>query len=107
MTPVLRYRLRTGALDDGPQLSRLWALLFDEGDSTIEAWQWNARTWFAPFVADPCSPRGRTVRLANVITFPEYRGVGYGPAPRLAHRQDGQPCAAGFRTAAWRQAVRK
>lgn len=108
MRPVLRYRLRTAAPDDGPQLLRLWAVLFEEGDSTNdEPWQGNARSWFAQFVAEPSTarfpvvdvdgqivataigtlergvpnpqcPQGRTVRLANVITLQEFRGNGYG-----------------------------
>ncbi|MEO6997052.1 MAG: GNAT family N-acetyltransferase [Terracoccus sp.] len=108
MTPAHNDRLRTATVDDGPHLLRLWALLFDEDDSASdEPWRGHASTWFAQCVADPekarfpvvdrggqivataigtlelgvpnpqC-PGGRTVRLANVITLPEYRGIGYG-----------------------------
>lgn len=108
MTPTSCDRLRTATLDDGPQLLRLWALLFNEDDSTgDEPWRGHARKWFAQSVADPSTarfpvvdidgqivataigtlelgvpnpqcPHGRTIRLANVIALPEYRGAGYG-----------------------------
>lgn len=101
-------QIRTATHDDGPQLLQLWALLFDEDDATGgEPWRRHARTWFAQVVGDPnvarfpvidgdgqivatgigslelgvpnpYCPRGRTVRLANVITHPEYRRKGYG-----------------------------
>lgn len=29
-------------------------------------------------VPNPQCPQGRTVRLANVVTLPEHRGIGYG-----------------------------
>ncbi len=103
-----RPRTATATADDGAQLLRLWALLFHESDAARDApWRGHASTWFAQCVADPekarfpvvdrggqivataigtlelgvpnpqC-PGGRTVRLANVITLPEYRGIGYG-----------------------------
>jgi GNAT superfamily N-acetyltransferase len=104
--------LRTARADDGPQLLRLWTLLFDDDDGTAapeEPWKGHARDWFtrnaddtrnARFplieadgqlvataigtletgVPSPQCPRGRTVRLANVITLPEHRGHGYGTA---------------------------
>lgn len=108
MAPTPDDSLRTGTLGDGPQLLRLWALLFEEVDSTSdETWRAHARQWFAESVAHPSTarfpvieingqvvataigtlelgvpnphcPQGRTVRLANVITLPEYRGTGYG-----------------------------
>lgn len=108
MTPTIRDRLRAATLDDGPHLLRMWALLFDEKDSASEEpWRGHASKWFAQCVADPSMarfpvieidgqivataigtlelgvpnpqcPHGRTVRLANVITLPEYRGAGYG-----------------------------
>lgn len=83
-------------------------MLFDECDSDAhEPWRTHAREWFGRFVDDassarfpvietdgeivataigtleigvpnPHCPKGRTVRLANVITLPEYRGHGYG-----------------------------
>ncbi len=81
--------------------------LFDEDDSAKgELWRGHAREWFAQFIGrtdaarfpvididgqivatavgtldlgvpNPQCPRGRTVRLANVITLSEHRGVGY------------------------------
>jgi GNAT superfamily N-acetyltransferase len=101
-------RLRTATLGDGPDLLRLWALLFDEADASADPpWRSHARNWFARFVDDarcarfpvievggevvataigtlelgvpnPQCVRGRTVRLANVITVAEHRGRGYG-----------------------------
>jgi GNAT superfamily N-acetyltransferase len=101
-------RLRTARAEDGARLLRLWALLFDEGSTTFEEpWKGHAREWFTRYVHDPGNARfpaievagelvataigtlgigvpspqcvrGRTVRLANVITLPEHRGQGYG-----------------------------
>lgn len=100
--------LRIASLDDGAQLVPLWALLFDEDDSTSgDVWRDHAREWFTEFVArpgvarfplievdgqivataigtlevgvpNPQCPRGQTVRLANVITLAGHRGAGYG-----------------------------
>ena len=100
--------LRIASPGDGPQLVRLWALLFDEDDSSSDdVWRGHAGEWFTQFVAlpslarfpvievdgqivataigtlelgvpNPQCPRGRTVRLANVITLPAHRGAGYG-----------------------------
>ena len=79
----------------------------DEDDSTSgDVWRGHAREWFTQLVAGPASPisadrgrrrdrgdgnrhtrgrcpnpqcpRGRAVRLANVITLAGHRGVGYG-----------------------------
>ena len=99
---------RAATADDGPRLLSLWAILFDEDDSAAhEPWRTHARKWFDRFVDDasgarfpvievdgeivataigtleigvpnPQCPKGRTVRLANVITLPEYRGHGHG-----------------------------
>jgi len=73
------------------------------------SWRANARAWFARALEDPASarfpvidvagtivasaigtleigvpnphcPRGRLVRLANVVTVPEHRGQGFGTA---------------------------
>ena len=101
-------RLRVAVADDGPQLLRLWGLLFDQGEvATDEPWRSHAQEWFVRYVRDsstarfpvvdvggeilataigtlelgvpnPMCPRGRTVRLANLITVPEHRGHGYG-----------------------------
>jgi ribosomal protein S18 acetylase RimI-like enzyme len=101
--------LRTARADDGPQLLRLWTLLFDDHATTAaeEPWKGHARDWFTRNAGDtrntrlplieaggqiiataigtletgvpnPQCPRGRTVRLANVITLPEHRGHGHG-----------------------------
>lgn len=100
--------LRIATADDGLKLLGLWAKLFNEDDSaTNEPWKIHASEWFARFVDDTSTARftvievgadivataigtlelgvpnpyclkGRTVRLANVITVPEYRGRGYG-----------------------------
>jgi GNAT superfamily N-acetyltransferase len=100
-------RLRTAKAEDGTQLLRLWAQLFDEGAASEEPWKGYAREWFTRYVDDarnarfpvievdgelvataigtleigvpnPYCLRGRTVRLANVITLPMHRGQGYG-----------------------------
>lgn len=100
-------RIRDAVTDDGNQLLRLWDLLFDESDSAArQPWRSNALAWFARVVGDvrvarfpvvevdgtvvataigtlelgvpnPHCVRGRTVRLANVVTLPAYRGQGY------------------------------
>ena len=100
--------LRIAAAADAPKLLGLWAGLFDEDDSaTNDSWPTYAGKWFARFVDDTSTARfpvievshdivataigtvelgvpnpyclkGRTVRLANVITVPEFRGRGYG-----------------------------
>ena len=89
------------------QLLSLWGLLFDEVDPPrTTAWIEHARDWFASQVDDgastrmpvidvrgsvvaaavgtvelgvpnPQCPRGRAVRLANVVTLPAHRGRGY------------------------------
>jgi GNAT superfamily N-acetyltransferase len=108
VTQISSGRLRTARAADGPQLLRLWALLFDEDRTTAgEAWKDHARDWFARYVDDdrnarfpaidvngelvataigtleigvpsPQCIRGRTVRLANVITLPGHRSQGHG-----------------------------
>lgn len=108
MTQISPGRLRTAKAEDGAQLLRLWALLFDEGGTASEEpWKGHARAWFTRYVNDtrnarfpaievagelvataigtleigvpsPQCVRGRTVRLANVITLPEHRGQGHG-----------------------------
>ena len=108
VTQISSGRLRTAKAEDGAQLLRLWTLLFDDGDATSEEpWKGHAREWFTRYVDDthnarfpvieadgeltataigtleigvpnPQCVRGRTVRLANVITLPEHRGNGHG-----------------------------
>jgi GNAT superfamily N-acetyltransferase len=108
MTRNSSGRLRAATEKDGPQLMRLWALLFDEGDAMpAKPWQGYAREWFTRYVDDarqarfpvieadgelvataigtleigvpsPQCVRGRTVRLANVVTLPDHRGQGHG-----------------------------
>ncbi|MFD7153528.1 GNAT family N-acetyltransferase [Kribbella sp. NPDC059898] len=97
--------IRTAVPEDAPQLLDLWAMLFDEDGP----WRANAQEWFARTADDPGTarfpvievdgvivataigtlelgvpnphcPRGRTVRLANVVTHPAHRGRGYGTA---------------------------
>jgi GNAT superfamily N-acetyltransferase len=107
MTDTGAGDLRTADARDIDQLLRLWALLFSEDGTGQEEWGDHARAWFARFVGDagnarfpvievdgelvatavgtlelgvpnPQCVKGRTVRLANVITLPEHRGRGYG-----------------------------
>ena len=110
-TPGEHFRAAT--LEDGPELLQLWALLFDDNDpAERNPWRRQAGAWFARFVGDssaarfpvvevdghvvataigtlelgvpnPQCPRGRTVRLANVITVAKHRDSGYGT--RLVH----------------------
>ena len=100
--------LRRAMPSDVDRLLRLWAMVFDEGPDDAEApWRPRAREWFARVVDDPATawlplveaggevvataigtlelgvpnpycPRGRTVRLANVVTVPDRRGRGHG-----------------------------
>lgn len=99
--------LRRARPDDADQLLSLWDLLFADTDpTTAPAWKEHAHDWFAHHVDDststrlpvidvqgsivataigtvelgvpnPHCPRGRAVRLANVITVPGHRGRGY------------------------------
>ena len=108
MAPNPHDHLRIAAYDDGPQLVRLWALLFDEDDSQGgELWRGPAAEWFAYLSSGPTPPdfpsststarswrqqsahwnsasripnalEDALARLANVITLSEYRGAGYG-----------------------------
>ena len=101
-------RIRAATAADAEQLLLLWALVFNEDDADpLMRWKKNARGWFLRFVEErtvahfpvievdgdvvataigtleigvpnPHCPRGRTVRLANVITSPEHRNKGYG-----------------------------
>lgn len=106
MTQLSPGRLRTATAEDGPQLLRLWAL-FDDDSAPGEPWKDHAREWFSRYVDDAANARfpvidlngelvataigtleigvpsrqcvkGRTVRLANVITRPGHRGQGHG-----------------------------
>lgn len=100
--------LRTATVDDADQLLSLWGLLFEPGSGeSPDPWTTHARAWFEAAVDDdaiarfpvvevggrlvacavgtlelgvpnPYCVRGRTVRLANVVTAPEHRGQGYG-----------------------------
>lgn len=101
-------QLRAATADDADKLLGLWALLFDEHAPASEPpWLDHAREWFARYrddagtarfpvievagevvatavgtleigVPNPHCLRGRTVRLANVITLPAHRGRGHG-----------------------------
>ena len=102
------HRIRAATASDAARLLVLWALVFNEDDTgPLTTWKEHAQEWFTRFVEDrttasfpvievdgdvvataigtlelgvpnPQCPRGRTVRLANVITVPEHRGRGYG-----------------------------
>ncbi|MGF1425640.1 GNAT family N-acetyltransferase [Kitasatospora sp. LaBMicrA B282] len=109
MTITNSGHLRAATTHDGEALLRLWGLLFDDDADVHEPWRGHAAQWFARFVDDPDHARlpvievdgaivataigtlelgvpnpqctkGRTVRLANLITLPEHRGHGYGKA---------------------------
>jgi GNAT superfamily N-acetyltransferase len=106
MTPMSPARLRAATIDDLAQLLPLWGLLFDEDTDSGQPWRDHARSWFREVVStpeaacfpvivvddvvvataigtlelgvpNPHCPRGRTVRLANVVTLPEHRRHGY------------------------------
>ena len=100
--------LRTATPHDSAELLALWALVYDEdGLAPGQPWRAHAAEWFARAVADPGGarfpvievggavvataigtlelgvpnphcPRGRTVRLANVIVRPGHRRRGHG-----------------------------
>jgi GNAT superfamily N-acetyltransferase len=100
--------IRTATSADATQLLLLWALVFEEDESApATTWEKHAQEWFTRFVDDgtaarfpvievdgdivataigtlelgvpnPQCPRGRTVRLANVITLPDHRGKSFG-----------------------------
>ena len=102
------WHLRAATAHDSPELLHLWALLFDNDNAATEQpWTNHAREWFTRFVDDGSNARfpvievdgeivataigtlelgvpnpqcikGRTVRLANVVTLREHRGHGYG-----------------------------
>lgn len=105
MTLTPDGRLRAATLDDFPEIVRLWAMLFDEAGTDADDWTAAASSWFARFVDDPGTarfsviegtagivatvigtlelgvpnpfcPRGRVVRLANLVTLPDHRGRG-------------------------------
>lgn len=108
MTHASSSRLRAATTEDIAALIPLWALLFDEESTDSgQTWRGHALSWFAEVVTDrqracfpvivvddaivataigtlelgvpnPHCPRGRTVRLANVVTLTEHRGQGYG-----------------------------
>jgi GNAT superfamily N-acetyltransferase len=107
VTRISSACVRTAKAGDSPQLLRLWDLLSDDGGTASgEPWKGHAREWFAQYVDDglnarfpvieadeelvataigtleigvpnPQCARGRTVRLANVITLPAHRGRGH------------------------------
>lgn len=108
MSTATRASIRAATAADAAHLIRLWAMVFDEDDSTpATRWKKHAHEWFTRLVEDrtaarfpvvevngdvvataigtlelgvpnPQCPRGRTVRLANVVTVPEHRGKGFG-----------------------------
>ncbi len=108
MSTPAEVRLRAALKADAAQLLLAWSLVFDEDDtSPATTWKQHAHEWFTRSVDDrttahfpvvevdghivataigtlelgvpnPQCRRGRTVRLANVITVPAHRGRGYG-----------------------------
>jgi GNAT superfamily N-acetyltransferase len=106
--PPGHVRVATSA--DGPALVSLWARLFDDGElATGSEWREHAHKWLDRLVGEtsnarfplvavesevvatalgtlevgvpsPYCPHGRVVRLANLVTLPDYRGLGYGTA---------------------------
>lgn len=100
--------IRAATAAGATQLLLLRALVFDEDESApTTTWEKHADKWFTRFVDDrttarfpvievdgdvvataigtlelgvpnPQCPRGRTARLANLITLPEHRGKGFG-----------------------------
>jgi len=108
MSTSATHRIRAATAADIAELLPLWALVFNEGPThPVATWKEHARGWFARFVEEratahfpvievagivaataigtlelgvpnPQCLRGRTVRLANVITLPEHRGKGFG-----------------------------
>jgi len=108
MSTLAMDRIRAATAPDAAQLLLLWASVFDEDEpDPLTTWKKHAEEWFIRFVDDrmtacfpvieidgdvvataigtlelgvpnPQCPRGRTVRLANVITLPGHRGKGYG-----------------------------
>ena len=110
MSEMFPDRVRAATAADAPQLIVLWASVFHEEDAVPGVtWQEHAREWFGGLVDDgaaacfpvievdgdivaaavgtlelgvpnPHCPRGRTARLANLITVPQHRGRGYGTA---------------------------
>jgi GNAT superfamily N-acetyltransferase len=105
-TPTM-HRIRAATAADAAQLLLLWASVFNEDASAPATWKKHAQEWFTRFVdvgtaarfpvievdgdivataigtlelgvPNPQCPRGRTVRLANVITLPDHRGKSFG-----------------------------
>ncbi len=100
--------VRAATEADAAHLLLLWASVFDDDErNPIATWRKEAQEWFIRYVDDrmtacfpvievdgeivataigtlelgvpnPHCPRGRTVRLANVITVPAHRKRGYG-----------------------------
>lgn len=98
--------LRHARPSDADRLLELWAMVFDVEDDLRGSWRDRAREWFGRVVDDRATawlpvveadgevvataigtlelgvpnsfcPRGRTVRLANVVTVPQHRGRGH------------------------------
>jgi GNAT superfamily N-acetyltransferase len=105
MSTLAMNRIRAATEADAAQLLLLWASVFNEDETTT--WKKHAQEWFIRYVDDlttacfpvievdgdvvataigtlelgvpnPQCPRGRTVRLANVVTLPGHRCRGYG-----------------------------
>ena len=107
MSGRARDSIRQASAADAEQLVGLWASVFGDEPTRPSRWKKHAHEWFMRMVEDPVSacfpvaefdgsvvataigtlelgvpnpecPRGRTVRLANVVTLPMHRGKGYG-----------------------------
>lgn len=105
--------LRPAAAADLPEVLDLWSALFAEDVPDSNTWSANAEEWFLHSVdrredvtlpvievagqlvatavglltigvPNPWSPRGRGVRLENVYTRPDQRGLGFGTQLVLA-----------------------
>lgn len=109
MTTKSTSRPRDARAEDVDRLIPLWGLLFDEAPQETRPWRDHARVWFGDVVINrqvacfpvvevgtaivacavgtlelgvpnPHCPRGRTARLANVVTLPEHRRQGHATA---------------------------
>ncbi|MGO4600004.1 GNAT family N-acetyltransferase [Terrabacter sp. 2RAF25] len=109
MTTESTSRTRDARAEDVDDLIALWGLLFDGAAHEAAPWRGHARDWLGSVVVNrqvacfpvvevdaaivacavgtlelgvpnPHCPRGRTARLANVVTLPEHRKQGHATA---------------------------
>jgi hypothetical protein len=58
VTQISSNQLRTAKAEDGTQLLRLWAILFDDGGTmSEEPWRGHAREWFTRYADDARNAR--------------------------------------------------